>query len=118
MINNNINKFNVPNINVIHGQLPQVLKKMQNPDRIFIGGGGKDLVEIVEQAIQKLKKNGRIVVNTILLQNLDSIFSVMKKMGLKTGALSVNISKSKTMPHGSRFEASNPVWIIYGKKEF
>ena len=117
LINMNISRFNVPNIKAIHVQLPQSLEKLPEPDRIFIGGGGKDLAKITEQAINKLAINGIIVINTVLIQNLESVFSIMKKKKLNPKSISVQISRSKSMPYGDRFEALNPVWIIYGKKE-
>jgi len=117
LINKNISKFNVPNIKVINAQLPKALEKIPLPDRIFIGGGGKNLGKITEQAINKLAINGIIVINTVLIQSLESVFSIMENKGLNPHAISVQISKSKSMPHGNRFEALNSVWIIYGKKE-
>ncbi|MCK5096888.1 MAG: precorrin-6Y C5,15-methyltransferase (decarboxylating) subunit CbiT, partial [Desulfobacteraceae bacterium] len=117
LINMNISRFNVPNIKAIHVQLPQSLEKLPEPDRIFIGGGGKDLAKITEHAINKLAINGIIVINTVLIQNLESVFSIMKKKKLNPKSISVQISRSKSMPYGDRFEALNPVWIIYGKKE-
>ncbi|MCP3898332.1 MAG: precorrin-6y C5,15-methyltransferase (decarboxylating) subunit CbiE [Desulfobacteraceae bacterium] len=116
IINKNISKFKVPNIIVVNAELPNDFDKLPVPDRIFIGGGGKDLANITEQAINKLTQNGIIVVNTILIQNIDSVFSIMEKKGLNPQATSVQISRSKSMPHGNRFEALNPIWIIYGQK--
>lgn len=118
LIKKNILKYNVKNINVIHANLPDNFDKLPVPDRIFIGGGGKDLAEITECAVDKLALNGVIVVNTILIQNLEPVFKILKKQRLNPQAISVQISKSKDMPFGTRFEALNPVWIIYGKKEY
>ncbi|MCK5098333.1 MAG: precorrin-6y C5,15-methyltransferase (decarboxylating) subunit CbiE [Desulfobacteraceae bacterium] len=117
LIEKNISRFNTNNIKVIHAQLPDGFEKMPIPDRIFIGGGGKNLRTITERAINKLSTNGIIVVNTVLMQNLEPVVSLMKDMGLKPKSLSVQISRSKSMPYGDRFESLNPVWIIYGKKE-
>ena len=54
IIDKNISTFNIKNINVIQSELPAGIEKLPNPDRIFIGGGGKDLRNIAEKAIQKL----------------------------------------------------------------
>lgn len=117
LINKNISKFNVSNIIVVHTELPSGLNKLPVPDRIFIGGGGRDLAKITKKAVSKLSLNGIIVVNTILIQSLESVFSIMEQEGLNPKAISVQISKTKNMPHGHRFESLNPIWIIYGKKE-
>lgn len=45
----NQRRFNVPNLEICHGILPGVMKKLPDPDRIFIGGGGADLVSIIEK---------------------------------------------------------------------
>lgn len=118
LIKNNISLFNAQNIIVVQTQLPDGIEKLPDPDRIFIGGGGKDLKKITKHAIKKLSINGIIVINTVLIQNLEPVISLMKDMGLKPQVLSVQISRSKDMPYGERFEPLNPVWIIYGKKEF
>jgi len=117
LIKENISRFNIPNIKLIHGTLPGILDKLPVPDRIFIGGGGKDLLKICKEAVKRLALNGIIVVNTILIENPGPVFQTMKKSGLGPELLSVQISKSKSMPHGERLEPLNPVWIIYGKKE-
>ncbi len=117
MIEKNIDKFNISNINIVHAELPKGLENLPDPDRIFIGGGGKDLEKILKIAINRLTKNGRIVVNTVLIQNLDPILKIMKEKNLNPDAALIQISKLKKMPYGDRFEALNPVWIIYGKKE-
>jgi precorrin-6B C5,15-methyltransferase / cobalt-precorrin-6B C5,C15-methyltransferase len=117
LIEKNLSAFNVKNINVIQAQLPDGLAKLPIPDRIFIGGGGKDLKAIAQNAITKLSINGIIVINTILIQNLEPVVAIMKDLGIKPQILSVQISRSKDMPFGDRFEPLNPVWIIHGKKE-
>ena len=117
IIKKNVSAFNVPNIKVVHTNLPEGLDKLPIPDRIFIGGGGKNLEKILKHSIKKLCNNGIIVINTVLIQNLEPVISIMKDKGVNPKSISVQISKLKNMPYGDRFEALNPVWVIYGKKE-
>jgi len=109
-IKKNISAFNVPNIKVINTNLPEGLDKLPIPDRIFIGGGGENLEQILKQSIKKLCNNGIIVINTVLIQNLEPVISIMKEKGLNPKSISIQISKLKKMPYGDRFKALNPVW--------
>ena len=113
-IEKNIRRFQVTNAQVVRLRLPEGLEDLPRPDRIFVGGGGKDLVKIIKKGVSYLKKDGLMVVNTVLLNNVDSVVSAFKDMGLQTDVVQVQVSRGKQMPWGERLEALNPVWIITG----
>ncbi len=115
-IERNRRRFTVNNLEVVQGILPGVLDDLPSPDRVFIGGGGKDLVAIIRKAASRLKTAGRIVTNTVLLSNLASAISAMEDMGLRTDTVQVQVNRSRSMPWGERLVAENPVWIITGRK--
>jgi len=117
-IKNNKNRFNVNNLEIIHAVLPSGLDDLPAPDRIFIGGGGKNLEIIIRSACKYLKKNGIIIINTVLIQNLKAALDTLQEIRMQTKVIQIQINKSKEMPWGQRFNAQNPVWIISGKKEF
>jgi precorrin-6Y C5,15-methyltransferase (decarboxylating) len=115
-IKKNIKQFQVTNVRAIHSHLPEGLKDLPRPDRIFIGGGGKDLVKIIKKAVSYMKSDGLMVVNTILLNNVERVRSIFIEMGLRTDVVQLQVSRGKEMPWGERLEALNPVWIITGTK--
>ncbi|MBF0573193.1 MAG: precorrin-6y C5,15-methyltransferase (decarboxylating) subunit CbiE [Desulfamplus sp.] len=101
---------------VIHGELPDAIDNLPDPDRIFIGGGGKNISEIIRKAGERLKNNGVMVINTALIQTMNISVETLKNMKFHVKLNQVQISVSKEMPFGDRLEALNPVWIIYSKK--
>lgn len=115
-IKNNINTFGVENVEVIHATLPDSLADLPEPDRIFIGGGGKDLEEIIKSSLFFLKDKGVIVINTVLLSSINTAMDILKKNGYETDIIQVQINRGKDMPWGKRLASQNPVWIITGKK--
>ncbi len=115
-IEENCLSFNVSNIKAVHGELPGKLSTLPDPDRIFIGGGGKKLNDIISSAMERLAIGGVIVVNTILLQTMESARKLFKAGGFGVDLIQVQVSRSKAMPFGERLEALNPVWIITAKK--
>ncbi len=98
---------------VLQGELPFDMDSLpDDPDRIFIGGGGHNIAEIVNCAGKRLAAGGVMVVNTVLLQSMDMALRKMKEMGFKTDFVQMQVSVSRKMPFGERLEAMNPVWII------
>jgi precorrin-6Y C5,15-methyltransferase (decarboxylating) len=110
----NKSRFGVKNLEVVHAVLPEGLEGLPRPDRIFIGGGGRDLEKIIKAAVTFLKPDGLVVVNTVLMQNIQTATETLKALDFKTSKVQVQISRSQDMPWGDRLEAQNPVWIVTG----
>ena len=110
----NLSRFGVKNIEVVQAVLPEGLEGLARPDRIFIGGGGRELEKIINAAVTFLKPDGLVVVNTVLTQNIQTATETLKALGFKTSKVQVQISRSRAMPWGDRLEAQNPVWIVSG----
>ncbi|MCF6247171.1 MAG: precorrin-6y C5,15-methyltransferase (decarboxylating) subunit CbiE [Desulfobacula sp.] len=112
----NIKNFNCSNVKVLNAVFPDGADDLETPDRIFIGGGGQHLKQIIEAGCLRLEKFGIIVINTVLLQNLETAMALLKKHHFAPEVVQIQVSRSKQMPFGDRFEALNPVWIITGTK--
>jgi precorrin-6Y C5,15-methyltransferase (decarboxylating) len=113
-IKNNKKRFNVRNLKVIQAALPKGLTNLPRPDRIFIGGGGKDLKAIITESAKYLKPAGRIVINTVLIPNLQVATATLSRLKFETEIIQVQINRSRQMPWAERLDAQNPVWIISG----
>lgn len=112
----NKNRFGVTNLEIVHAVLPDGLERLPQPDRIFIGGGGRDLQKIINAAVPFLKPGGLVVVNTVLMQNIQTAAATLKALDFKPSIVQVQISRSQDMPWGDRLEAQNPVWIVSGSR--
>jgi len=117
LIRKNIKNFNIPNITAVQSELPMGMDLLPDPDRIFIGGGGRNLLKIINHCATRLPVNGVIVINTVLLQNVEPVVKALKGLGIEPELIQVQVSRSKPMPFGDRLEALNPVWIISGEKK-
>jgi len=115
-IRQNQERFGIGNLEIIKATLPEGMSELPSPDRIFVGGGGENMISIIETAGSYLKSGGIIVVNTILINRLEKIIRVLKKLNLETEVIHVQVGRGKEMSYGIRMEALNPVWIITGIK--
>lgn len=114
MIRANAQRFKVDHLTVVEGRVPEGLENLPRPDRIFIGGGGKDLGQIIRVAAGFLQPGGILVVNTVLLANIGASRQAMEEMHMAVETIEVQIGRSRPMPWDERIEALNPVWIVVG----
>ena len=112
----NAARFKVKNLAVTLAELPDGLDALPAPDRVFIGGSGKNLDQVLEVVAKVLKPKGRIVVNTVLMETLHLAVSVLEQKRFQVTLTQAQISQSRNMPWGRRMEALNPVWIISAEK--
>ena len=117
MIRENARRFEVHNLEIHCGELPRAMAQLPDPDRVFIGGGGKNLAEIIRQSAARLAPGGEVVVNTVLVQSLNTTVDTLQSLGMETKAVQVQVSRGAAMPAGLRFTAQNPVWIVSGTKK-
>lgn len=108
----NRDRFGIQNLRVIRADLPGAPAALPDPDRVFVGGGGRDLPDILRSAARRLRDGGVIVVNTVLIQSVSAALDALKESGFQTDITQIQVSGGKTMPWGERLEAQNPVWII------
>ncbi|MBW2410712.1 MAG: precorrin-6y C5,15-methyltransferase (decarboxylating) subunit CbiE [Deltaproteobacteria bacterium] len=117
LIKENIQRFKVQNLKVKKAILPQGLDKLPAPDRVFIGGGGKDLGRIIKAAATVLKEKGIIVINTVLIPSLEIASKTLDQIGFESEIIQVQINRGSEMPWGQRFEGQNPVLIVCGMRK-
>ena len=116
-IRENLRKFVARNVKLIEGAAPEVLDDLPDPDRVFIGGSGGMLEEVIDTVDRRLKPEGRIVLNAVTLDTLTKAVEFLENHGYIVEVTCVNISKTRELSEYKLFEAHNPVYIISASKE-
>jgi len=116
-IRKNIRKFRTWNINLIPGVAPEALIDLPSPDRVFIGGSGGRLQEIIQLCSKRLAPAGRIVVNAVLSQTAQNAPLFMQKVGLNVSEVKISVERFSQPSEGSEpGRKLNPITIITGIK--
>ena len=115
LINKNIEKFNLNNINIIQGYAPiDVNKKF---DSIFIGGSGGNLENIIKWSKSLLNEDGSLVINCIILDTLYNSLRLLEKYEFyNIETIMVNIARLEKLGEGEYFKPLNPTYIISCKR--
>ena len=114
----NLSKFGLRDaVQLIRGEAPPALEKLPAVDAILIGAGGEQLAEIIDLSFKKLKWEGRIVINSILLETSCTAVDKLNRLGFKNvEVVQVAIAKGRRIPQGTMMIARNPITLISGVK--
>ena len=113
----NVARFAVQGtVQVIQGKAPDALLSLPEADAVLLGGS-KSLRAVLQFVNQKLKKNGRVVVNAILLETGYTALDEIRKLGFKeVDVVTVFVAKGKAVSSGTMMLARNPITIISATK--
>lgn len=110
----NAKKFRT-DITLVHAKAPQGLEQFPDPDAVFVGGSGGELAELIGLCRERLRPNGRFVLNAVTIENLYEAMQALKEAGFETSVTMLQVSRSKPILHLTRLEGLNPVYVITGK---
>ncbi len=113
----NRRKLRAWNAAVLQANLPGGLEKLPAPDRVFIGGGGRRLPDIIAAAARRLPPDGILVVNVILLQSLQTARQVLAREGFSVDVTQLQVNRQRNMAGGVRLAAENPVFILCARRK-
>lgn len=115
LINKNVYKFNLKNVEIIQGYAPVEIDK--KVDAIFLGGTGNNLNEILLWSKDLLIDGGRLVANFIIVETFNETLRLLREYGFENIDVSVlNVSKLEKLGRGEYFKPLNPIYIISCEK--
>ena len=114
-VQRNIRQFGCYNIIPVQGEAPAVLSGLPDPDRVFIGGSGGRLAEIIGHAAHRLSSRGRMVVNGVIGQTVAEAPQCMTEHGLKVAMTRIQIERT-TFPASEPGKVLNPITVMTGCK--
>ena len=112
LIEQNCQRLQVNNVVVARGNAPEILSQLPAPDRIFIGGSGGNLAEILDLCQKKINPEGLLVIALATLENLYQSLDWFPRHSWQYRLLQLQISRSTPVGSLTRFTPLNPVTII------
>ncbi|HOI41294.1 MAG TPA: precorrin-6Y C5,15-methyltransferase (decarboxylating) subunit CbiT [Methanobacterium sp.] len=114
----NVQKHNIQDkVQLIEGDALKVIEQLEPFDVLLVGGSSGDLPQIIDIGIWKLKKKGRILITSILLETRVEAVQTLKNLGLYPEVVEVTIAKGKLMERGTMMMGRNPITIISAVKK-
>jgi len=98
-------------VRVIEGEALAVLGGLPEPDAVFVGGGGPDVVRAAAKA------SPRVVVALAALDRLAPCRTALREAGHEVDGIQLAASRFAELPDGSvRLAATNPVLVLWGRR--
>ncbi|EYE89227.1 SAM-dependent methlyltransferase [Fervidicella metallireducens AeB] len=101
-------------VNVINGSAPEDINKVDGFNKVFVGGSGGNLRDIIKAADSKLKANGLIVGNFVTPDNMVTFKNCLKEFGYTE--IEARLIQTANMDKIGLLKGQNPVFIVKGRK--
>lgn len=112
----NLLRFGV-DAEIVLSKAQDVLPLLPQVDAVIIGGTWGDTEEIIRLGIDRLKKGGRIVIDTILIETMYKAITTINKANLnEVDITQVIIAKARKVTTGTMMIARNPIIMISATK--
>ena len=100
---------------IIEGEAPYCLSNLPPPDRVFIGGSGGRLKEIME-FVDRTLTSGIVVVNAVTIETLNTALNFFEERHYSVDVVQVNVSRLKKLGEKRYFSSENPLFMITATK--
>jgi precorrin-6Y C5,15-methyltransferase (decarboxylating) len=110
----NAENFGISKFHVHRASALDIIGKLPSPRAVFIGGGSKDISEILKKSFSRLIPSGRIIVSAVLMETKAALTGILPENFIET--LSVSISRSSSLGGGRILKPENPVDIFVFEK--
>ena len=116
LLRKNMEKFHLANIIPVEGTAPEVLKGLEPPTHVFIGGSGGRLWSILTGVWNK-NPDARVVVTAVSLEtiaeisHLEADFTPPEGRKLQCETVQLQVSRANQLGAYHMMKAENPVYI-------
>ena len=108
----NRERFHTDNLTVLPGAAPEALATLPAPDRVFIGGAGGRLREILSLALER-NPACRIVVTAVTLETAAELTACLRDFDwAETEAVTLNVARSRPAGAYHLLRSENPVTVF------
>jgi precorrin-6Y C5,15-methyltransferase (decarboxylating) len=100
-------------VHVVHGAAPAALSGLDDPDAVFVGGGGRELPAIVTACARRARRT--VVVAMAALDRVPAAREALTGAGFACDGVLLQSSRLAPLPGDvTRLAATNPVFLLWG----
>lgn len=109
----NIESFSMKDrIIPVFGKAPKALENLPEPHRVFVGGSGGKMSDLLDFCRRTGPASPTIVCNLATFENMAEVLHWAKSRNIEPDIVHVQIGRGKPIVGLHRIDALNPVWIV------
>lgn len=102
-------------VHVVRGPAPDALAELDDPDAVFVGGGGRELPAIVSACARRARRT--VVVAMAALDRVPAVRQALTAAGFSCDGVLLQSSRLAPLPGDvTRLAATNPVFLLWGHR--
>jgi len=102
-------------VQVVHGEAPVALSQLDDPDAVFVGGGGRELPAVVTACARRARRS--VVVAMAALDRVPATRQALVGAGFDCDGVLLQSSRLAPLPGDvTRLAATNPVFLLWGTR--
>jgi precorrin-6Y C5,15-methyltransferase (decarboxylating) len=112
----NAARLGVEPAGLVEAAAPSAFDQLPDPDRVLIGGGGRDRVAVLAAVLERLRPGGVVVMPLATLEALAELRPVLEAAGLAVGVGQIQVWRGAPLGDGTRLSPLNPVLVLRGRR--
>ena len=113
LIRANRERFCAWNLRIAEGRAPEALAGLLRPDKVFVGGSGGALAEILA-AVREAAPAAWVCVSAVALETVHAAMEALTALGYETEIAQISVSRARPAGKLHLLAAQNPVFLITG----
>jgi precorrin-6Y C5,15-methyltransferase (decarboxylating) len=116
LIQANAARFGVTPAAVVEGRAPQALEALPDPDRVLIGGGGRERAAVLAAVLKRLRPGGVVVIPLATIEALADLRPLLEQASLAVSVGQHQAWRGAPLADGTRLAPLNPVLVLKGQR--
>jgi precorrin-6Y C5,15-methyltransferase (decarboxylating) len=112
LIRDNTARFDVGNVTAVLGRAPEAFDELPDPDCVFVAGAGREVTRVSAAAFGRLRRGGRLVVNTTSIDHLSELRQAMGKHSSDVRVWMINLARGTDQLDRLTFEPLKPSFLL------
>ena len=117
LINANARRLGVTPTAVIENNALAVLQQLPRPDRVLLGGGGRQRAALLQAVIDRMKPHGVVVIPMANVEALAELRPLLEHAHWSIQISQQQAYRGQALADGTRLAPMNPVLILRGSNE-
>jgi precorrin-6Y C5,15-methyltransferase (decarboxylating) len=113
----NAERLGVKPAGVREGRAPEALASLPDPDRVLIGGGGRERAAVLAAVLERLRPAGVVVIPLATVEALAELRPLLEQAGLTVSVAQHQAWRGAPLAEGTRLAPLNPVLVLRGVRQ-
>ena len=116
LIRANAERLGVQPAGVLEAKAPEALAQLPDPDRVLLGGGGRQRGALLEALLPRLRPGAVLVIPLATVEALAELRPPLEQAGLQVSVSQHQAWRGAPLAEGTRLSPLNPVLVLRGQK--